>query len=74
MDDLELDAAAYRWCEALDAATDSLDYVSRSREALRFSAAELRARVAKLKHERELTERALERLAGTTHTHLHRSV
>jgi hypothetical protein len=30
--------------------------------------------VAKLKHERELTERALERLAGTTHTHLHRSV
>ena len=72
MDDLALDTAAFRWREALDAATDSLDNVSRSREALRFSTAELRARMAQLEHERETTERALERLAGTTHTHLHR--
>lgn len=72
MDDFALDTAAFRWREALDAATDSLDNVSRSREALRFSTSELRARMTQLEHERETTERALERLAGTTHTHLHR--
>ena len=70
MDDLELDAAAYRWREALDAATDSLDNVSRSREALRFPTTELQARVARLEREREATERDLERLAATTHTRL----
>jgi TolA-binding protein len=70
VDDLSLDGAAFRWREALDAATDSLESVSRSRTALHFTSAELQARVAQLEHERDTTERALERLAGATHTHL----
>jgi HAD superfamily hydrolase (TIGR01509 family) len=72
MDDLALDSAAFQWREALDAATDSLDTVSRSRQALRFSTAELGTRVTELRHERDMTERDLERLAGTTHTQVHR--
>ena len=72
MDDLALDGAAFKWREALDAASDSLDNVSRSRRALRFPSAELQARLAHLEHERDVAERDLEQLAGTTHTHLHR--
>ena len=72
MDDLSLDNAAFQWREALDAATDSLESVSRSRTALHFTSAELLARVARLERERDSTERALERLAGATHTHLQR--
>jgi beta-phosphoglucomutase-like phosphatase (HAD superfamily) len=72
MDDLALDTAAFQWREALDAATDGLDNVSRSRRALHFSTPELQARAAQLEHERDTIERDLERLAGTTHTHLHR--
>jgi hypothetical protein len=72
MDDVALDTAAFRWREALDAATDTLDEVSRSRRALGFSAPELQARVAQLEDERAETEHDLERLAGTTHTHLRR--
>ena len=72
MDDLDLDSAAFKWREALDAASDSLDNVSRSRRALHFSPAELQSRLAQLEHERDMAERDLEQLAGTTHTHLHR--
>lgn len=72
MDDLALDTAAFQWREALDAAADSLDNVSRSWEALHFSTAELQARAARLEHERDTIERDLEGLAGVTHTHVHR--
>lgn len=72
MDDLALDIAAFQWREALDAATDGLDNLSRSRQALHLSTAELHARAAQLERERDTIERDLERLAATTHTHLHR--
>jgi HAD superfamily hydrolase (TIGR01509 family) len=72
MDDRALDSAAFHWREALDAATDCLDNVSRSRRALHFSTAELGTLAARLEHERDMTERDLELLAGATHTHLHR--
>ena len=68
----DLDPVAFHWREALDAATDSLDLLGRSRRALRFPPAELHARSTELGHERDVTEQRLERLAATMHTHLHR--
>ena len=41
MNDLELDALAFRWRDALDKAADSLAQVGRSRRVLRVSPAEL---------------------------------
>lgn len=72
MNDLELDALAFRWRGALDTAADSLGQVERSRRVLRFSPAELRAWVSDVERERDLTDVDLERLARVTHTHLHR--
>jgi HAD superfamily hydrolase (TIGR01509 family) len=72
MNDLELDALAFRWRGALDTAADSLWQVERSRRVLHFSSAELRAWVTEVERERDLTDVDLERLARVTHTHLHR--
>ena len=72
MNDLELDALAFRWRGALDTAADSLGQVERSRRVLHFSPAELRAWVSEVERERGITDVDLERLARATHTHLHR--
>ena len=72
MNDLELDALAFRWRDALDTAANSLGQVGRSRRVLHFSPAELRAWASEVERERSLTDVDLERLARATHTHLHR--
>jgi HAD superfamily hydrolase (TIGR01509 family) len=72
MNDLELDALAFRWRGALDTAADSLGQVERSRRVLHFSPAELRTLASEVERERSLTDVDLERLARATHTHLHR--
>jgi HAD superfamily hydrolase (TIGR01509 family) len=72
VNDLELDALAFRWRGALDTAADSLAQAGRSRQTLRLASAELQARVSKLERERGVTDADLERLAHTTHTHVHR--
>lgn len=72
VNDLELDALAFRWRRALDTAADSLGQVERSRRVLHFSPAELRTLASAVERERSLTDVDLERLARATHTHLHR--
>ena len=72
VNDLQLDALAFLWRGALDTAADSLADVGRSRQALHFSSAELRAWVLELERERGTTEVDLARLARATHAHLHR--
>lgn len=72
MNDLELDALAFRWRGALDTAANSLGQVERSRRVLHFTPAELRALASEVERERSLTDVDLERLARATHTHLHR--
>ena len=72
MNDLELDALALRWRDALDTAADSLRELGRSRQVLHFSPAELQGRVSELERERGITDVDLDRLARATHTHLHR--
>jgi HAD superfamily hydrolase (TIGR01509 family) len=72
VNDLALDLLAFHWREALDSAGDTLGDVGRSPQALHFSTGELRARLSQLEHERDVTDRELERLAGTVHAHLHR--
>jgi HAD superfamily hydrolase (TIGR01509 family) len=72
VNDLALDMLAFHWREALDSAGDTLGDVGRSPQALHFSTGELRARLSQLEHERDETDRELERLAGTVHVHLHR--
>jgi HAD superfamily hydrolase (TIGR01509 family) len=72
MNDLQLDALAFRWRGAFDTAADSLSEVGRSSQRLHFSPVELRARALELEGERRATDVELERLARTTHTHLHR--
>ena len=63
MNDLELDALAFRWRGALDTAANSLGQVERSRRVLHFSPAELRALASEVERERSLTDVDLERLA-----------
>jgi HAD superfamily hydrolase (TIGR01509 family) len=72
VNDLALDMLVFHWREALDSASDTLDDVGRSPQALHFATGELRARLSQLEHERDVTDRELERLAGTVHLHLHR--
>ena len=72
MNDLQLDALAFRWRGALDTAADSFSQLGRGRQELHFSPDELHAWVAELERERGATELNLERLARATHTHLHR--
>ena len=72
MNDLQLDALAFRWRGALDTAADSLAQVGRSQQALHFPAAELQRWFSELERERDITEVDLEHLAHSTHTHLHR--
>jgi HAD superfamily hydrolase (TIGR01509 family) len=72
MNDLELDALAFRWRDALDTAANSLGQVGRSRRVLHFSPGELRTLATEVERERSLTDVDLERLARATHTHLHR--
>ena len=50
--ELELDALAFRWRGALDAAADSLAEVGRSRQALHVPAPQLQAWGAELERER----------------------
>ena len=72
MNDLELDALAFRWRGALDTAAESLAQLGHSRQALHFSAAELNGWVSEVERERNVTDVDLERLARATNTHLHR--
>jgi HAD superfamily hydrolase (TIGR01509 family) len=72
VNDLTLDLLAFQWREALDSAAETLGDVGRSPQALHFSTGELRARISQLERERLVTDRELERLAGTVHVHLHR--
>ena len=72
MNDLELDALAFRWRGALDTAAESLAQLGHSRQALHFSAAELHGWVSEVERERNVTDVDLERLARATNTHLHR--
>jgi hypothetical protein len=72
MHDAELDTVASHWREALDAAEESLDEVSRSRRVLQFRALDLRERAKELSDERARIEVDLEKLARATRTHLHR--
>jgi multidrug resistance efflux pump len=69
---LELDELATHWREALDAASDSLEQLSRSRRALQMTAPELHDRLIELEHERAETELDLEQLARTEHLDLRR--
>jgi HAD superfamily hydrolase (TIGR01509 family) len=72
VNDLELDALAFRWRDALDTAADSLAQAGRNPRALQLAPGELHARLSELQRERSSAEDDLERLARVTHTHLHR--
>jgi beta-phosphoglucomutase-like phosphatase (HAD superfamily) len=72
VNDLELDALAFRWRGALDTAADSLAQVGRNRQVLQLAPAEVHAWASELERERASTDVDLERLARATHTHLHR--
>ncbi|MGN6429283.1 MAG: hypothetical protein ACTHNB_00950 [Gaiellaceae bacterium] len=74
MESLELDTLAIHWCDALDAAENSLAEMSRSRRAFRLSATELRDRLVDLRLERGAAEQDLELLARTAHVELHHHV
>jgi hypothetical protein len=73
LEDADLDQLASDWRGALDAAEDTLDAIRRCR-ALHFPPSELRDRCKVLAHARVETEKSLEELARTTHTHLRTSV
>jgi hypothetical protein len=66
----QLDTLAIHWCDALDAAENSLSEVSRSRRAFRLSATELHDRLTGLRLERGAAELDLELLARTAHVEL----
>jgi len=72
MERLQLDNLAIHWREALDAASVSLDELSRSRAALQVPAPELHDRLIELEHERGEAELDLEQLARTEHIQLNR--
>lgn len=72
MDDLQLDTLTFRWRDALDKAADSVAQLGRSRQVLHVSPTELRTWASEVERERGTTDAELERLARTTHTHLHR--
>jgi hypothetical protein len=71
---LQLDTLATHWCDALDAAENSLAEMGRSRRAFRLSATELHDRLVGLRHERGAAELDLELLARTAHVELHHHV
>jgi hypothetical protein len=74
MEALQLDTLATHWCDALDAAENSLAEMSRSRRAFRLSATELHDRLVGLRLERGAAELDLELLARTAHVQLHHHV
>ncbi len=74
MEAMQLDTLATRWCDALDAAENSLAEVSRSRRAFSLSATELHDRLMGLRLERGAAELDLELLARTAHVELHHHV
>jgi hypothetical protein len=74
MEALQLDTLATHWCDALDAAENSLAEMSRSRRAFRLSATELHDRLVGLRLERGAAELDLELLARTAHVELHHHV
>jgi beta-phosphoglucomutase-like phosphatase (HAD superfamily) len=69
---LQLDHLAIHWREALDAASDSLEELGRSRRALQVPVPELHDLLIDLEHERGEIELGLERLARSEHIELHR--
>jgi len=71
---LQLDTLAIHWCDALDAAENSLAEVSRSRRAFRLPATELHDRLTGLRLERGAAELDLELLARTAHVELHHHI
>jgi len=72
MNDLQLDALAFRWRRTLDTTADSLSQIGRSQQTLHFSPAQLHRWMSELECERGTADVELERLARTTHTRLHR--
>ena len=66
-----LETLALHWREALDDAQETLDDLSRSRQALRFPHGELRERMQELRSERTETEDDLEQLARTMRVPVH---